>query len=125
MVVSGRPKGETMADVDSIIGGAREAITVRRVYGEPYEKNGVTVIPAAAVRGGGGAGEGEQGQNEPSGSGGGFGVIARPVGAYRISDGELTWVPAADTTRVIIMSEFVLVVALLVVRSIFKFRRGD
>ena len=39
-------------------------ITVRRVYGEPYEKEGVTVIPAARVQGGagGGTGEGPQGQ---------------------------------------------------------------
>jgi len=37
---------------------------VKRVFGEPYEKNGVTVIPAARVQGGagGGGGEGPQGQ---------------------------------------------------------------
>lgn len=28
---------------------AREAITVRRVYGDPYQEEGVTVIPAANV----------------------------------------------------------------------------
>ena len=30
---------------------AREAITVRRVYGEPLQQDGVTVIPAAVVMG--------------------------------------------------------------------------
>lgn len=37
---------------------ARDAITVERVYGEPYEKNGLTVIPAALVSGGAGGGTG-------------------------------------------------------------------
>lgn len=34
----------------------RDAITVRRVYGEPYQADGVTIIPAAHVVGGGGGG---------------------------------------------------------------------
>ncbi len=37
--------------VEEVIGGVREIMTVRRVFGEPYEKEGVTVIPAARVRG--------------------------------------------------------------------------
>ena len=112
-----------MAKLDDIMAGARDAITVKRVYGEPYEKDGVTVIPAAAVRGGGGGGEGDAGEGEPAGSGGGFGMTARPVGAYRIKGDEVTWVPAADTTRVIIMGQVVAIVALLVIRSVFKGRR--
>jgi hypothetical protein len=31
--------------------GHRDAVTVKRVFGEPYQKNGVTVIPAAKVMG--------------------------------------------------------------------------
>ena len=111
-----------MSKLDDILEGARDSITVRRVYGEPYEKDGVTFVPAAAVRGGGGGGEGED-ANSSSGSGGGFGVMARPVGAYRIKDGEVTWVPAADTTKVIILGQVVAIVALLVLRSIFRSRR--
>ena len=102
----------------------RDALTVKRVYGDPYEKNGVTLIPAASVMGGGGGGEGDGGATVPGGAGGGFGMIARPVGAYRIKGDEVSWVPAADTTRVIIMSEIVAVVALLVIRSIFRSRRS-
>jgi uncharacterized spore protein YtfJ len=34
----------------------RDAITVSRVFAEPYEKDGVTVIAAATVAGGGGGG---------------------------------------------------------------------
>lgn len=34
----------------------RDAITAQRVFGDPVERDGVVVIPAAAVRGGGGGG---------------------------------------------------------------------
>lgn len=111
-----------MSKLDDILEGARDTVNVRRVYGDPYEKDGITFIPAAAVRGGGGAGEGEDEDSASSGSGGGFGVLARPVGAYQIKGGEVTWVPAADTTRVIIFGQVVAIVALLVLRSIFRFR---
>ena len=75
---------------------ARDAITVKRVYGEPYERNGVVVIPAAAVQGGGGGGGGEgDGQ---SGSGGGFRLRAGPVGAYVIRGQQVSWERAMDLT---------------------------
>ncbi len=113
-----------MTKLEELMTGARDALAVGRVYGEPYEKNGVTFIPAASVRGGGGGGEGEGGETEPSGAGGGFGMTARPVGAYQIKDDQVSWIPAADTTRVIILAEVVAIVALLVVRSVLRSRRG-
>lgn len=112
-----------MTKVDEILSEARDVLTVKRVYGEPMSRNGVTVIPAAAVRGGAGGGEGEPGEDTPGGAGGGFGMTARPVGAYQIRDDEVSWVPAADTTRVIMLGEVVAIVALLVVRSVLKTRR--
>lgn len=36
--------------VDELMNSTREALTVRRVFGEPYEKDGLAVIPAAWVR---------------------------------------------------------------------------
>ena len=113
-----------MTKIDDLIEGTRDVFSASRVYGDPYEKDGVTFIPAAAIRGGGGAGEGDGGETAPTGSGGGFGMIARPVGAYQIRDGEVTWIPAADTTRVIIMAEVVVMVGILAVRSILKKRRA-
>jgi uncharacterized spore protein YtfJ len=80
--------------VDELLEGVRDAITARRVYGEPIEHEGVTLVPAAAVRGGGGGG----GDSEGNG-GGGFGLAGRPVGAWVIRDGEVTWRPAVDLTR--------------------------
>jgi uncharacterized spore protein YtfJ len=98
-----------MPNIDEILGGARDAITVRRVYGEPIEQEGVTVVPAAAVRGGGGGG-GDSGGN----GGGGFGVAARPVGAYVIRDGEVVWRPAVDVNRLVVGWQVVSVLGLLV-----------
>jgi len=45
--------------LDDVLNSARGTFTVKRVYGEPYEKDGLTVIPAAAVRGGAGGGTGQ------------------------------------------------------------------
>ena len=111
-----------MTKLEELMAGARDNLTVKHVYGEPYEKNGVTLIPAAAVRGGGGAGEGERGEAD-GGAGGGFGMTARPVGAYQIRGDEVSWIPAADTTRVIILAEVVAIVAMLVIRSIIRAKR--
>lgn len=41
-------------NVDEMLQGVREAMTARTVFGEPIERDGVLIIPAARVRGGGG-----------------------------------------------------------------------
>ncbi len=79
---------------------AQDAVTVERVYGQPYERDGVVVIPAARISGGGGGGGGEDPDRGGSGSGGGFGLGARPVGAYVIENGQVRWRPAIDVTRI-------------------------
>jgi uncharacterized spore protein YtfJ len=109
-------------DVQDITSQARDALTVKRVFGEPYEKDGLTIIPAARVQGGAGAGGGEDPEGQGTGSGSGFGMTARPVGAFIIRNGELTWRPAIDATRIAIGGQVVAIVALLAARAIFKAR---
>jgi uncharacterized spore protein YtfJ len=104
-------------DFMETISSARDAISVKRVYGEPYERNGVTVIPAAAVRGGGGGGGGDQPDGQ-TGSGVGFGLTGRPVGAYVIRGEQVSWEPAVDVTRAILGGQILALVALLVFRSL-------
>jgi uncharacterized spore protein YtfJ len=87
-------------DVLESISKARDAITVKRVYGAPYERDGITVIPAAAVAGGAGGGSGEDPNTKTVGGGTGFGITGRPVGAFVIKDGEVRWQPAFDATRI-------------------------
>jgi hypothetical protein len=87
------------------------------------ERDGITVIPAATVIGGGGGGgegtgqaaEGEGAEPQPqSGFGSGFGGVMWPAGAFEIKDGRVTWRPAIDLTRVMLM---VLALAIAVVRA--------
>jgi uncharacterized spore protein YtfJ len=111
-------------DPASLIDKTRDALTVKRVFGDPYERNGVTVLPAASVRGGagGGTGEGGEGENRGSGTGGGFGVAAKPAGVYVIKGDDVTWRPAVDVNRVILGGQIVAIVLLLVIRSIIRHR---
>lgn len=109
-------------DIQRLISEARDTLNVARVFGEPYEKGGVTVIPVAAVQGGGGGGEGTQGEAE-RGSGGGFGLSVRPAGMFVIRDDEVSWEPALDLTKIIVGGQIVLAIALLTLRSIVKSRR--
>ena len=82
---------------------AREAVSARQVIGEPIERDGVTVIPAATVFGGGGGGGGTGPEDDaPSseGSGFGFGLVGWPAGAFEIKGDEVRWQPAVDYTRI-------------------------
>ena len=89
-------------DVQDVIAQARDTLTVKRVFGEPYEKDGATIIPAARIQGGAGGGSGEDPQGQGKGSGSGFGITARPVGAFVIRDGQVSWRPAVDVTRIVL-----------------------
>ena len=109
-------------EVQDVLAQARDTMTVKRVFGEPYEKDGVTIIPAARVQGGAGGGSGEDPQGQGRGSGSGFGVTARPVGAFIIQGGELSWRPAVDVNRIILGGQVVVVIALLTLRTIVKAR---
>ena len=109
-------------EIQDVIAQARETLTVKRVFGEPYEKDGVTVIPAARVQGGAGGGSGEDPQGQGTGSGSGFGMTARPVGAFIIRGGDLSWRPAVDVNRVVLGSQVVVIIALLTLRAIVKAR---
>lgn len=77
---------------------ARDLFTAKLVYGDPVERDGTIVIPAATVFGGGGGGAGDA-DAVPIREGAGFGVFARPAGAFVVRGGAVTWVPAVDVTR--------------------------
>jgi uncharacterized spore protein YtfJ len=109
-------------EVQDVIAQARDALTVKRVFGEPYEKNGVTMVPVARVQGGAGGGGGEGPEGQGKGSGSGFGMSARPVGAFLIRGDEMTWRPAVDLNRIVLGGQIVAVVALLTIRTIVKAR---
>ena len=126
-------------DVNEVLTHARDAMTVKRVFGEPYEKDGMTVIPVANVMGGAGAGggtskgatgdtaagEGAEAGDAATGTpdtgyGMGYGVRATPAGVYVIKGGEVEWKPVTDMNSLAVQRAIVAVVGLLVLRSIVR-----
>jgi uncharacterized spore protein YtfJ len=92
--------------LDEILDKARHSASVRDVYGDPIEKDGITIIPVARVTGVGGGGSGTGGEGE--GSGFGYGLQSEPVGVYIIKDGRVHWRPVVNinalTTRGIVIA---------------------
>ena len=129
-------------DLDEVMNHARDAMTVKRVFGDAYEKDGVTIIPVANVMGGAGAGGGPgmgvrpasagepavegavgeaAGEVAPdSGYGMGYGLRATPAGVYVIKAGEVEWKPALDMNSLTLQRAGVVIVALLILRSIIR-----
>ena len=112
----------------SRLDAVKDVMTVQRVFGEPTQVDGVTVMPVAVVRGGAGGGggggstpdENEQGE----GAGIGFGVNARPVGVFSVKDGAVTWQPAVDVTRIVLGSQLVALAALFFVGRALRHRHS-
>jgi uncharacterized spore protein YtfJ len=100
-----------------ILDQVKDVVTGATVFGAPYEKNGVTVIPAVKVSGGGGGG-----QDAGEAGGAGVGLDARPAGAFVIKGDEVSWVPAIDVNRLIFMGQVVLLAAILSWRSVARQR---
>ena len=105
-------------DARDLLNKISENLSTRRVFGVPYEKNGVVVIPVALIAGGGGGGSGpfpdeggterddaalsdegtEDGEPErSSAAGGGFGGVVLPLGVYVVKGDDVKWVSALDT----------------------------
>ncbi|MBO3084294.1 spore germination protein GerW family protein [Cellulomonas fengjieae] len=107
-------------DPASVTRAANDTFTVRRVFGEAYERDGKLVIPVARLWGGTGAGSGSgevgvpaDAQDVPTGGqqgyggGGGYGVHVRAVGVYVVDDTGAHWQPALDLNRVILGGQLV------------------
>jgi uncharacterized spore protein YtfJ len=116
-----------MTSALSRLDAVKDVLTVKRVFGDPYEVDGVTVIPVAAVRGGGGGGGGEGDAPDAKGAGAGggvgFGVNVRPVGTIVVSDGTVTWVPSVDVSRIVFGGQVVAIVGILVFGRVLTHRR--
>lgn len=90
----------------------------QHVYGEPFERDGVTVVPGAAVfelrR------DGSQPAKEPAAP---WVYAGRPVGAWVIRDGGTAqWEPAFDLTRVVVRGQLVALAIVLTIRWLLSNR---
>jgi uncharacterized spore protein YtfJ len=103
-------------DIQQVLTGAQEAMTARRVFGDPLQVNGVTVLPVAVVGGGGGGG----GVKNNEGGDVGFGLSARPAGVFVVRNGDVVWRPAVDVTRIVLGGQIVAVVAMWTMRPLIR-----
>lgn len=101
-------------DAQQVLEKAQDAMTARRVFGDPIQVDGATVLPVAIVGGGGGGG----GQGEKGGVG--YGLGARPAGVYVIRDGRAIWRPAVNVNWIVAGGQLVAIVALLTLRPILE-----
>jgi uncharacterized spore protein YtfJ len=106
---------EAAMNPQQILTGAQDALTVRRVFGEPIQVDGSTILPVAKINGGGGAG----GRGAEEG-GVGYGISARPAGVYVIRNGTVRWRPAVDVNRVILGGQIVGTIAILTLGPIVR-----
>jgi len=82
----------TTTTVEKTIEEAQAAMTVKRAFGEPFQANGLTIVPTARVAGGAGGGGDKNGDK---GFGTGFGLFSQPMGVYVIDEHDAHWVPAS------------------------------
>jgi uncharacterized spore protein YtfJ len=121
---------ESTHDPSFITRATSDTLSVRKVFGEAYEHDGVLVIPVAKVCGatGSGFGTGSLDHDGPaeavapsgdrsgtgSGGGGGFGVRVKPVGVFLVDADGAHWRPALDLNRAILGGQAVGIVVALV-----------
>jgi uncharacterized spore protein YtfJ len=89
MAVSPRERSEMVTELLERIGETvGERAQVSTIFGEPVERERVTVIPVAKARFGfgGGGGSGSRERDEGSGGGGGGGAYVSPVGYIEVRD---------------------------------------
>ena len=105
-----------------VLDDVRDIFTVaaRQVFGEPYSKDGLTVIPVASVAGGGGGGGAKGFPEQPAPGGAGLALEAKPAGAFVIKGADVTWMPAFDLNRAIASGVALAIIGVLSWRSVAR-----
>ena len=106
-------------NAQEILSGAQDAMSVRRVFGDPIQAGDVTLVPVAVIAGGGGGGS-----KSAAETGAGFGLSARPAGVFTISGGDVRWRPAVNVNRAILGGQVVGIVAIGVVGALVRLWLG-
>ena len=111
---------ELLERIGETVGRKADASTI---FGEPVQREGVTVIPVAKARfgfgGGGGSGsrEGDRG-GEGSGGGGGGGVAVGPIGYIEVREGSAEFKRIRTPTDLLALVAAASLVALTIRRLI-------
>jgi len=91
------------------------AADAKRIYGEPVERDGLTVIPVAKLGYGFGGGGGKKEKEEGMGGAGGLGMM--PVGYIEIKNGETRFRPMRDPLMLV---PVILTAAPLILLTVWK-----
>jgi uncharacterized spore protein YtfJ len=110
-----RGADELLATLADRIGARFSAATV---YGTPIERDGVTVVPVAAVRFGVGAGGGHDPSKKQEGEGGGGGGGATPAGYIELKGGRSRFVPVVHPARMLALIGCTVLAGLLIMRPV-------
>ena len=86
---------------------------VSSVFGEPVERDGVTVIPVATVRYGFGGGTGSDPAKQQEGEGAGGGGSITAAGYIELKDGRSRYVPIVRPERMVVLA-FLAMLAVLI-----------
>ncbi len=100
--------------MEKMVNRMGENIRVARVFGEPVERDGVTVIPVAKAWWGFGGGNGGP---QLGGEGGGAGVMISPAGFIEIKNGTARFKPVVNP---VIIALGMGLINLLIVRTVMK-----
>ncbi len=101
--------------------GAR--FDARTVFGAPVERDGVTVIPVAAIRFGIGGGGGSDPSKGQDGEGGGGGGSASASGYIEIKEGRTRFVPVVHPARMLMLIGAMTLAGLAIIRPLLAGRR--
>jgi uncharacterized spore protein YtfJ len=99
-------------DLQNVLAGAQDALSVRRVFGEPITVDHTTLVPTALIGGGGGGG------TDAAQGGAGFGMKGRPSGVFVLHGDEVSWKPAVDVNRIVLGGQLVAMAVLLFLTSV-------
>lgn len=109
------PDGEF---IDRLADRLAATSNARTVFGDPVERDGITVVPVARARfgfgGGSGRKEGEQGY------GGGGGLMVAPIGYIELKSGNARFRPVLDPSAFVPAIVAGGVLAILILRTIFR-----
>ncbi len=108
-----RRTDELLTALAERIGGRLNPSTV---YGEPIERDGVTVVPVTAIRVGIGAGGGTDPAKGQEGEGGGGGGTATPAGYIELKGGRSRFVPVVHPLRIAALLCGTVLAGLLILR---------
>jgi uncharacterized spore protein YtfJ len=101
-VYSDGPRRRADALIQTVVERVGGEFRAAKVFGEPVERDGTTVIPVAAMRMGFGGGTNSDPSKHQDGEGAGGGGTMTAVGYIELKDGKTRFVPVMRIERMVV-----------------------